>query len=164
MPLSVEKLNAAIRPPGGCGLVEFHAFHLRLLAEQYPDCAPDVRSTANIIESVRMGPAFTFMVNGRIGAVFGFVLPWPGLAEAWMIATPAIKPIAVPFTYCSRRFCDSAAIALGLRRIQIHVQTTNETYGDWARAVKFRFEGVCEAYLADGSDVFLMAKIYRRNK
>lgn len=164
MPLSAKELNVVVSLPPGCGLVEFEAYHLDLLARQFPDCAPDTRSARNIIESSRMGPAFTTMAYGQIGAVFGLVLPWPGMAEGWMITTPAIKPIAVPFTYGARKFCDSAAIALRLRRIQIHIQTSKVAYYDWAKAARFCFEGKCEAYLADGSDVFLMARIYRRVK
>lgn len=162
MPLSAQELNVAIGLPEGCGLVPFAPYHLALMAEQYPDAAPDAASARNMAESAAAGPAFTLMVHGRIGAVFGLVIPWPGMAEAWMLTTPAIKPIAVPFTYGARKFCDIAAQSLGLRRIQIHVQNTNDTFTDWARAAKFRFEGKCEAYRADGGDVFLMARIYRR--
>ena len=157
LPLTAEELNVVIQPPEGCGLVEFMPHHLRLLK-------PDVERSAydNMRESAGMGPAFTLIVHGKVAACFGLVIPWPGLAEAWMLTNDNIKPIAVPFTYGARKFCAIAAQSLHLRRIQIHVQISNDTFYQWAKAARFRYEGRCDAYTPDGESVLLMARIFRR--
>jgi hypothetical protein len=157
MPLTAEQLNVAIPLPEGSGIVDFAPYHLHLLD-------PHINRSAfgNMVESSRMGPAFTVVVNGKIGACFGLVIPWSGMAEGWMLANDAIKPIAAPFTYGARRFCDCAALSLRLRRIQIHVQISNGTFYQWAKAARFKTEATCEAYNPDGEDVFLMSRIYRR--
>lgn len=158
MPLTAEQLNVAIRLPDGCGIVDFAPYHLHLLD-------PHINRSAfgNMIESSRMGPAFAVMAHGRVGACFGLVIPWPGMAEGWMLANDALKPIAVPLTYGARKFCDIAAQSLGLRRIQIHVQISNVAFNQWAKAARFKLEGKCEAYNPAGEDVFLMSRIYRRS-
>lgn len=108
------------------------------------------------------GPAFTLIHRGRIAAIWGLVIAWRGLAEGWMVTNPdVIRPIALPFTRRAMRFCDLAHSTLGVRRIQVHVQISNASFMMWARAARFKVEATLPCYLPDGSDVVLMAKVWR---
>lgn len=158
MTLTADELNIAIAPPPGAFIVPMERWHLYRIAEAN---GMDL-NIGRLVDQAMCGPAFTAIVHGQVGAAWGLVLPWQGLAEAWMIACPAIRPVAVPFTYGARKFCDSAAIALQLRRIQIHVNNANGAFLAWARAAKFKREALLAGYAEDGSDVWLMAKTYRR--
>lgn len=159
MTLTADELNVAIAPPPGAFVVPLESWHLIRLSED-SDIGMDV---GRLLSQVVDGVAFTAIVHGRVAACWGLVLPWRGLAEGWMIASPAIKPVAVPFTYGARKFCDIAAQSLQLRRIQIHVKSANVAFMAWARAAKFKREALLAGYAEDGSDVWLMAKTYGRS-
>lgn len=158
MSLTADELNIAIAPPAGAFIVPMERWHLLRIAEAN---GMDL-NTNRLIDQSGYGPAFTAIVHGQVAAAWGLVLPWQGLAEAWMVSCPAIRPVAVPLTYGARKFCDIAAIALQLRRIQIHVNNANGVFLAWARAAKFKREALLPGYAEDGSDVWLMAKTYRR--
>jgi hypothetical protein len=158
MTLTADELNIAIAPPPGAFIIPMERWHLIRLAE---DNATDL-DVARMQSQALDGCAFTAIVHGKVAACWGLVLPWRGLAEGWLIAGPAIKPVAVPFTYGARKFCDIAAQSLQLRRIQIHVKNANVAFMAWARAAKFKREALLAGYAEDGADVWLMAKTYGR--
>lgn len=110
----------------------------------------------------RGGPAFTLIANGRIAALFGAVIAWPGLAEGWLVGNPEVlRPVALPFTRRARGFCELVHDTLGVRRLQVHVQVANVSFMMWARAARFVEEARLECYLPDGGAVMLMAKTWR---
>jgi hypothetical protein len=148
--LTAEALNAALRPPPATWIVAFADYHLRVIDQYHPQLA----------SQAALGPAFTLIHDGKIAAVWGLVLLWPGVAEGWMIATPQLQPIGRWFTYASRRFCAIAAQSLPLHRMQVHVQTSNAAYARWARAAKFRPEAVLRNYTANCEDVYVMTRIF----
>ena len=148
--LSADRLNADLSPPPGCGIIPFSWYHPALADH------PDPR----LVEQSALGPAFTLMADGKVAVMWGWVLPWKGLAEGWMIATPAVRPHALWFTRAAKRFCAISAQALHLRRIQIHVQTSNPMFERWARAVGFKLEARLPAFCEDGSEVALMAMLF----
>lgn len=158
MALTADELNIAMRLPAGVFILPMERWHLLRLAD---DNGGDIEA-ARLMSQALEGCAYTLLAHGRVAACWGLVLPWRGLAEGWLITGPAVRPVAVPFTYGARKFCDIAAQSLQLRRIQIHVKTANDSFLAWARAAKFKREALLEGYAEDGSDVWLMAKTYRR--
>lgn len=158
--MKAADLNANIPLPAACCFSDFEPAHLDVLAAQCPERAISADELENILASAKLGLAFTLVIGDRIGAVFGLVVAWRGLAEGWMISTPAVKPIAAEFTYAMRRFCDLAARMIGLRRIQIHVVATNRVFCQWARAARFCMEARCPSYFPNGESAFLMSRIY----
>lgn len=138
-------------PPQGCAILSFEPVHLYVagIADQ------------GFVRQSREGPAFTMLRAGRVAALFGLVIPWPGLAEAWLLATPELAGIGHSFTYFARRFFAVSAAAWGLRRIQVHVDNSNVAYLRWARAAGFRFEAVIPCYGPNGEDMALMSRIFR---
>lgn len=149
--MNVAELNAALGLPATATVIDFEWYHPILAGVEH----------AGLVKQARLGPAFTLIYQGRVVACWGLIIHWPGLAEAWMITTPALKPIAAPFTYASRRFLAIAAQSLALRRIQIHVQTSNGAALAWARAARFKQEAKLEAYDPMGGDVYVMTRIFR---
>jgi hypothetical protein len=150
--LTAAALNAELGFPAGTGIVPFAEYHLILAGITAP----------GITAQAALGPAFTLIVQGRVAAMWGLVILWPGVAEGWMIATAHLKPVGAAFTWWARRFNAIAAQSLDLRRTQIHVQTSNDAFIRWAIAAKFKREATLEAYAPDGSDVYVMSRIWRR--
>jgi hypothetical protein len=151
MTLTAEYLNDALPRPADTWIVPFADYHLIIVGEPH----------RALMEQVRHGPAFTLIHEGRIAALWGLVLLWPGVAEGWMIATPQLRPIAIPFTYGARRFCAIAAQSLDLHRMQIHVQTSNAAFLRWAVAARFKTEAVLKRYTSTGEDVYVMARFFK---
>ena len=145
-----ESLNAQLGLPPGAWVVPFADYHVIIAGEP-----------RELAAQAQLGPAFTLINAGKVAALWGLAVPWPGMAEAWMVTTPAVRPIAAEFTYAARRFCAIAAQSLKLRRIQIHVQTTNLQAIAWARAARFKPEAVLEAYTRNGEDVYVMKRIFK---
>jgi len=150
MSLTADHLNAQLPRPADTWVVPFSDYHLIVIG------AP-----SELSEQALHGPAFTLIHDGRIAAVWGLVILWPGVAEGWMIATPALLPVGRWFTYATRRFCAIAAQSLNLHRIQIHVQTSNAAYGRWARAARFEPEAVLKIYTSTREDVYVMARFFK---
>jgi hypothetical protein len=146
----VDTINRFVILPAGCWTLDFRPSHLIAAGKDDPQLA--VQASA--------GPAFTLIVHGRVGAIFGFVLLWRGLAEAWMVVTPHVRPIALPFSRQSRKLIDIVALSLHLRRVQIHVHTANLPAARWAKVAGFAIEATLPFYTADGQDVYLMSRIY----
>jgi hypothetical protein len=151
--VTADDINAALPMPPDTWALDFRPHHL---------IAAGLGDHHQQAEQARLGPAFTLIHRGRIAALWGLVIPWSGLAEAWMIVEPdVVRPIALRFTRGARRFCDLAHHTLGVRRMQIHVQIANASFMMWARAAGFTFEHRLECYLPDGSAVDLMARTWR---
>jgi hypothetical protein len=154
MTLTAEALNAQLGLPTGAWVVPFADYHLIITGHNAPALAAQALQ----------GPAFTLIHNGRIAALWGIVICWPGMAEGWMIGTPELRPIGTWFTYATRRFCAIAAQSLDLHRIQIHVQTSNAAYGRWARAARFEPEAVLKIYTSTREDVYVMARLFQETR
>jgi hypothetical protein len=151
--MTADDLNASIPMPPDTWCLDFELSHAR--AGGFGDHRVQAAQALN-------GPAFTLIHRGRIAAIWGLVIPWRGLAEGWMVTNPeVIRPIALPFTRGAIRFCDLAHSALGVRRLQVHVQTSNASFMMWARAARFAVEATLPCYLPDGAEVVLMAKVWR---
>lgn len=148
--MNAERLNARLAMPAQTWLLDFRPSHL--LAAGLAD--------TQIALQAGYGPAFTLIHAGRVAAIFGFVLLWRGLAEAWMHATPHVRPIALPFSRQSRYLIDTVAEANALRRVQIHVHTANAPAVRWARLAGFSWEANLPSYTADGAEVSLMSRFY----
>lgn len=141
-----------LEAPPGCALLPVEPVHLYVAR---------VTGADYLLEQSRLGPSYTLVAHGKVAALFGLVIPWPGLAEAWLQTTPAVAPIGREFVWLCRRFFGASAASLGLRRIQMHVHNANEDYLRFARALKFRDDALLEAYGPNGEDMVMMSRIYR---
>lgn len=151
--MTADDLNREIPMPPTAWFLDFQPSHS--LAGGFGDARLHASQAA-------LGPAFTLVSGGRIAAMWGIVSPWPGLAEGWMRGNPEVlRPIALPFTRGARTFCELVHRTLGVRRLQVHVQFSNEAFMMWARAARFTLEARLEGYLPDGEAVALMAKVWR---
>jgi RimJ/RimL family protein N-acetyltransferase len=87
------------------------------------------------------GPAWTLWVDGRVIGCAGVMLLWPGVAHAWMLASPWLP--RYPKTVV-RAIQDGLARIIaehGLVRIQAEVEATFTTGRRFARVLGFQEEG-----------------------
>ena len=106
-----------------------------------------------------LGPAVTAFLDLKPIGVFGFVVIWNGVAEAWLMPDERLRTIPVTLTRIGKKVMDIAMISMGLHRIQLTVRTTDKRAERWAYAIGFQQEAVMRKYGTDGVDYFLMSRI-----
>lgn len=86
------------------------------------------------------------------------VMPfWPGRAMAWAVLSAQAKPFMVSITRKVRAILD----AVPYRRVETTVQANFVQGTRWAEILGFRAEGTNEAYLPDGTDAIMYARVRR---
>ena len=106
------------------------------------------------------GPAITALHKGKPVLSFGVVPLWPGVSEAWMLRGEAVSDHGRAVAHGARLFFDQIGPICGLWRCQIGVQTSNERATRFAEYLKFKVEGLMEQFGPEGSDFFMMARLY----
>ena len=91
--------------------------------------------------------------DGTVLAVFGLVMRWEGVADAWAVVGDAARGRGVSLTRKARALLRQFAAELGLRRVGIATQARIDEYCRWAELVGFGFEGVEERAAPDGGDI-----------
>lgn len=102
------------------------------------------------------GPSFTGRINGKIAGCGGLILfSWPGVAEAWVMATT--HAATYPVTWCRtfRFMLDKLVKDYSLRRVQAQVQEDFERGRRWIELLGFHSEGVMPHYGPNG-EAFVM--------
>lgn len=106
----------------------------------------------------RCGPAITAFVNNIPVAVFGCVILWPGVGEAWSIFSEEARRYPIAMTKGAFAFFDSCEISFSLHRLQITVNSNDSRAMNWAKCLKFVPEGLMFQYSADKDDTFMMRR------
>jgi len=111
----------------------------------------------------RGGPAYSAFVDGKIIAMGGVFILWPGTGEAWCLTSPEIRKHAVFFIRAVNRYLDIIAQAKKLERIQAAVQADFLAGMKFAEGVGFEAEGLMPKYF-NGKSFIRFAKFYNGNQ
>lgn len=100
----------------------------------------------------RSGTAVAGFKDGRLLGVAGLIIPWPGLAEGWLVLTDFGRAHGV---VCQRLILRHMARLLEehqIRRLQADVVRRFALGRRWAIALGLRKEATMRAYGLDGED------------
>ena len=106
----------------------------------------------------KSGPTITAFVNNIPVAVFGCVILWSGVGEAWSIFSEKARRYPIAMTKSAISFFDSCEILFSLHRLQITVNSNDKRALSWAKYLKFESEGLMKQYSADKDDTFMMRR------
>lgn len=106
----------------------------------------------------RSGPAVTAFYDNIPVAVFGCVILWSGVGEAWSVFSEKARRYPIAMTKGAISFFDIVEILFSLHRLQITVNSNDRRAMAWAKCLKFEPEGLMKAYSADKEDTFIMRR------
>ena len=106
----------------------------------------------------RCGPTVTAFVDNVPVAVFGCVILWNGVGEAWSIFSEKARRYPIAMTKSAIAFFDIVEILFSLHRLQITVNSNDSRAMGWAKCLKFVPEGLMLEYSADKDDTFMMRR------
>ena len=147
--------------PGGYFL-PFHISHLNNMdgLDSYRNSTMGSENFEKQLLSQSMtGPAITAFLYGQPVAVFGCVLMWNGVGEAWSILSDSSKRYPIALIRGARAFLDICKSLYHLHRMQITVKTSDAVAMKFARALQFIPECNMEKYSADQEDYTLLRRL-----
>jgi hypothetical protein len=106
----------------------------------------------------KAGPSVTAFVNGDPVAVFGCVLLWRGVGEAWSLFTSESRRYPIAMTKGAISFFNSCQTLFNLHRLQITVNSNDKRAMSWAKALGFISEGLMVDFSADKDDTHMMRR------
>lgn len=112
----------------------------------------------HIIHQSKCGPTITAYIDDRVVAIFGCVIVWSGMGEAWSLFHPEARRYPIAMTKGANAFFDICEILFSLHRIQITVRSNDKRAVSWARFLHFESEGLLKQYSADKQDYFIMRR------
>lgn len=102
------------------------------------------------------GPTISASYDNHIVAIYGGVILWRGVAEAWSLFDPEVRIHKLGMCKAALAFFDMLLIAFDLHRVQITVRKDSERDVAWATYMGFEPEGLMTAYSADKEDYYMM--------
>lgn len=106
----------------------------------------------------QVGPAVTAFVHGVPVAVFGCVIVWKGLGEAWALFSDEARRYPIAMTKGAKAFFDACIRSYLLHRLQITVKTVDKRAINWAECLGFVVEGTMKEYSSDKQDFYIMRR------
>lgn len=106
----------------------------------------------------KSGPAVTAFHNNIPVAVFGCVILWQGVGEAWSMFSEQSRRYPIAMTKGAFAFFDIVQILFSLHRMQITVKSDDKRAVSWATHLGFESEGLMKEYSADKEDTFMMRR------
>jgi len=82
----------------------------------------------------------------------GVVVIWPGVAEAWSIASDLVKKYPRDVIHYCRLFLQTQMEMQNLRRLQLSVLTSEQVHRRFAEKLGFTDEGIMRKYGTQGED------------
>jgi len=104
------------------------------------------------------GPCITAFANSKPLALFGCVLLWSGVGEAWSLLSEEARRYPITMTKAATAFFNACEDILHLHRLQITVKSTDKRAVGWANTLGFVSEGLMIAYSADKDDTYIMRR------
>jgi len=114
---------------------------------------------ANMNSSEALGDAFAVRWDTALLGCGGLLIPWPGVAVAWMILTPTAKKHPIATYRAIRSFLVDRVAKYDLVRIEASIHTHTSESRKLAETLGFTCEGLRLRYLPDGHDAWLYAWI-----
>jgi hypothetical protein len=92
-------------------------------------------------------------------AIAGIAVVAPGIGHGWSYVSNDAEPYVIPLVRVMRGTIDQAMENLGLHRVHVTVQASNELYRRFAMLLGFKEEGVMRAASPNKVDMRMMAKV-----
>ena len=144
--------------------VTYHPFayeHLNNFKGLSDDTAfqvPQSDRKRRVVYQSQCGPCVTAMLHRNPVAIFGTVIIWDGLGEAWSLFSDEARRYPIAMTKGANTFFDICEILFSLHRIQITVRSTDKRAVSWARCLGFQSEGLLKEYSTDKTDYYIMRR------
>lgn len=103
-------------------------------------------------------PGYTAFCNGEFLAAAGVVIPYPGMGEAWAIASNMVRYHKTYFHRTVQRVLDQIIADFKLRRVQAMVRSDFDTSHAWVQRLGFEKEAVLHKYGIKGEDMTVYAR------
>jgi len=103
--------------------------------------------------------AATFLYDGRVLFVAGFVRLWPGVFEVWMLPSVYIKTAPRSFARLIRRYVDRIGEDFKAHRIQT-TSFPDEFHERWMKFLGFSAEGVLQNYTQDKRSMVQYGRVF----
>ncbi len=113
-----------------------------------------------IIQQSENGPCIVAMLESKPVAIFGCVIIWKGVGEAWSIILDESRRYKIAMSKAAFTFFDIIHILYGLHRTQITVKKNDSRAVAWAKFLGFNNEGLMKAYSSEKEDTYIMGKTY----
>jgi hypothetical protein len=104
------------------------------------------------------GPTVSAFLGDEPVAVFGCVLLWSGVGEAWSLLSEKARRYPIAMTKAAKCFFNNVETQFNLHRLQITVKSTDKRAMGWAKTLGFVSEGLMLQYSADKEDNYIMRK------
>lgn len=111
---------------------------------------------------LRPGPlTWTAEKDGKIVAVFGFILMWAGVAEIWFMPTKDALKFKVEAYFCIKKKLDEKIKEHNLRRVQATVRTDYPRAKKMIERLGFKNEtpDAMKEFCPDKCDAYLYARL-----
>jgi len=105
------------------------------------------------------GPTVSAFLGDEPVAMFGCVLLWVGVGEAWSLLSEKARRYPIAMTKAARIFFDQCESIFNLHRLQITVNSNDKRAMGWAKTIRFEPEGLMLRYSADKDDTYMMRRI-----
>jgi len=102
--------------------------------------------------------SFSGFLEGRLVGCGGLVIPWPGMAEAWILLVKDIQKLCVNPAVVRRKL-KGLIRKYGLRRVQAPLRADFDAGIKYAKYLGFEYEGCHRKYHRDGTDAYMYAII-----
>ena len=136
--------------------------HPRASARANMDWTGDFAALARTYATT--GPAVTMRVDGEVAACAGICLFWPGMGEAWCIASALVERYPLRFCKAAREWLAAMESATRTHRVQAHVEAADTRALRWLAWLGFQEEGLCAAYGPHQENVYRYARIHVCNQ
>ena len=133
-------------------VVNYHPDHLRDI------CLKSVFKAENIKEVNTQ--AITLMGEKRPYAIVGGKFIYPGVFRVWALISEDVYKIPMAFHRMIIRLISNYAKAFNIRRMEMEVSKNFQEGLRWASKLGFKPEGLMEKYMLDGTDAYLMARVF----
>lgn len=138
-------------------IVAFEVEHLKRLRVQPAQQSCLAYLTEELLADAVHMDAYTALVDGAPVAVAGLMDFWPGRAMAWSYIGEGAGLHMVRLTRAIRNFLDGQEI----RRIEAYVDPDFEAGLRWIELLGFTREGRLRAFMPDGRDTVIFARVRR---
>lgn len=109
-------------------------------------------------ETYESYPSWSLLCNDQFVAAFGVVVPYPGLGDAWCIASQLAVSDTFFFFRTVRQYIEEVSRGMKFRRLQALVQFDYEAGHRWARSLGFAHEATLRRYGVDGKHMAMYAQ------
>lgn len=142
--------------------VKFQADHIDLMSlrpEELAGHTPEVAKIRISEWAAQSTQALTYMYDGRVIAIMGFILLWDGVIQGWVVPSTYVYSVPVGFAKTVRRFIESIAETFKCHRFQSG-SYDDEFHDRWMTWLGFEREGVSKMFTPDKKNYVNYARFF----